>query len=213
MGNYVAKAPPKAPPKARPPQARPPAKVAAPPATRGAKDGSKLNPPAQRNETPSPGAAGLAATMTSNFAAPNPTSNSPGQASVDLARQFEGMNSADVKGKLPNFEAAGGNTNNCADFVSSVLQATGRLDGHEINVDDFRERLQEEGWRQIPRDEAQPGDVWITKPDQGRHTELVTEAGGGRTIGSNNVRPGFQQITEREKEADTGYYYTDRPAN
>ncbi|MCA9795939.1 MAG: hypothetical protein KC910_29225, partial [Candidatus Eremiobacteraeota bacterium] len=133
MGNYVAKAAPKAPPKASPPRQKPPAKVPDPPPARGANDGSRLNPPAQRNEVPSPGAASLATNMVSNLT-PNPPGNTPGQASVDLARKFEQVDSRDVKGQLPNFQAAGGDTNNCTDFVTSVLQDTGRFTGHEINV-------------------------------------------------------------------------------
>src|SRR5690349_4184318 len=40
-----------------------------------------------------------------------------------MALTYVGSNSQDVKGHLPYFEAAGGQTNNCADFVSSNLLA------------------------------------------------------------------------------------------
>ncbi len=135
----------------------------------------------------------------------------PGQASVDLARQFEGMLSQDVKGKLEPFGAAGGNTSNCADFVSSVLQASERGIERTPSVSELRAQLLEKGWEAIPREEARPGDVWMTESNTygSRHTELVTTAGGTHTIGSNNISSTQQQIFEREKEG--GIIYGHRP--
>ncbi|MGV8122138.1 MAG: peptidoglycan amidohydrolase family protein [Candidatus Xenobiia bacterium LiM19] len=106
-----------------------------------------------------------------------------GNAAVDLAHKYLGRDSQSIKGELPNFTAAGGITNNCADFVSSCLESTGRLSGHEINVEHLEQSLKKQGYRQVPREQSQPGDVWIS--DSAGHTELVAEAGGKTLIGSN----------------------------
>ncbi len=113
----------------------------------------------------------------------NTTPSASGNAAVDLAEKYLGRDSIGMKGDLPNFTAAGGVTNNCADFVSSVLESTGRLKGHEINVRHLEQSLQKQGYQQVPREKAQPGDVWIS--DSAGHTELVSEAGGKALIGSN----------------------------
>ncbi len=128
-----------------------------------------------------------------------------GQAAVDLARRFTGQESYRIKGQMPHFTAAGGKTNNCADFVSSALESAGRLSGHHVNVRELEQSLIKQGYRQVPANQAQPGDVWINH-SRG-HTELVTQAGGTRTIGSNNDRPGHQVISERAKNTGSGVYY------
>ena len=132
------------------------------------------------------------------------TPNGSGQDSVNLARQYLGRNAIDIKGAMPNFTAAGGQTNNCADFVSSALESTGRVKGHHINVGEFENSLKEQGYQQVPKGQAQPGDVWISGSKG--HTELVAEAGGNTLIGSNNDRPGHQVISEH-KNPSGGYYY------
>ena len=136
----------------------------------------------------------------------------PGQASVDLARQFEGQLSQNVKGKLDHFGAAGGKTNNCADFVSSVLQASDRGIERTPLVNDLRQQLQDKGWGEISPEDAQPGDVWMTRSNThgSRHTELVTQAdgeGGFNTIGSNNISDDQQRIFERDKTGGVIYGY------
>lgn len=121
-----------------------------------------------------------------------------GQRSVEIARQFLGQRSIDVRGRMGPFSAAGGLTNNCADFVSSALVASGRLSRKNVNCRSLERQLQQEGWRQIPADQARPGDV-IFNQSRG-HVQL--SQGGGRQIGSNNSRPGggrspgLQFITE-----------------
>ena len=75
-------------------------------------------------------------------------SSDPGQRSVDLARQFEGMESQDVAGSLGDFGSAGRRTNNCADFVSSVLEQSGRGIDRTESVGALREQLLERGWRE-----------------------------------------------------------------
>lgn len=133
------------------------------------------------------------------------TPNGTGQDAVDLARQYEGHNSIDIKGRMPHFTAAGGQTNNCADFVSSALEATGRVRGHHINVREFERSLQAQGYVQVPASQARPGDVWINH-SRG-HTELVSTRGATHTIGSNNDRPGHQVISERPKAPGSGVIY------
>lgn len=135
----------------------------------------------------------------------------PGQRSVDLARRFEGMESQDVKGLLDNFQAAGGRTNNCADFVSSVLESSGRGIEQTASVGELRQQLLDKGWQAIPSDQARPGDVWMTVSNQvgSRHTELITTPGATHAIGSNNVAEGQQEIFERE--ARPGIIYGYRP--
>lgn len=140
---------------------------------------------------------------------PAPISGTAGQgsqAAVDLGRRFLGRDSWTIKGQLPNFTAAGGRTNNCADFVSSLLQSTGGLQGHFVNVRGLEAALKKQGYRQVPAHLAKPGDVWINH-SRG-HTEMVTAPGGTRTIGSNNIRQGHQQISERNKDPRSGVYYT-----
>jgi hypothetical protein len=118
--------------------------------------------------------------------------NGSGQSSVDIARQFLGERSRNVAGRMGPFSAAGGDTNNCADFVSSALVASGRLSRKNVNCRSLERQLQQEGWRQVPADQARPGDVAF---NQSRgHVQLCQ--GNGKQIGSNNVRRGLQYITE-----------------
>lgn len=142
---------------------------------------------------------------TNNAGSTTTSPSGSGQAAVDLARKFEGQESYKIKGKMPNFTAAGGQTNNCADFVSSALESTGRVKGHHINVKEFEKSLINQGYKQVSAKDAQPGDVWMNH-SRG-HTELVSKAGGTATIGSNNDRQGHQVISERAKSTTSGVYY------
>lgn len=128
---------------------------------------------------------------------------------VDLAKKFEGMDSKSVKGKLPGFTAPGGNTNNCAAFVSACLEHTGALPkgGGSASVSSLRSKLKSAGWKKIPPSQAQKGAVWMTKEGKGSHTELVASAGAKQTVGSNNVRKGFQKISTRNKNPESGECY------
>ncbi|MBI3924355.1 MAG: CHAP domain-containing protein [Armatimonadetes bacterium] len=138
--------------------------------------------------------------------AADPGAAGGGSAAVSQARQFLGQDSASLKGRLPKFTAAGGQTNNCCDFVSSCLENAGMIRGHFVNCKQLEQALKQQGWRQVPAAQAKPGDVWF---NQSRgHVELVTAAGGTRTIGSNNDRPGHQRISERAKNPAEGVYYT-----
>ena len=99
-----------------------------------------------------------------------------------------------LKGKLPHFTAAGGETNDCADFVSSVLETAGHITGHHINVVEFEKSLLAQGWKHVTKPNAKAGDVWMNT-SRG-HTELVSADGATSLIGSNNDRPGHQVVTE-----------------
>ncbi|HET7502029.1 MAG TPA: 3D domain-containing protein [Kofleriaceae bacterium] len=99
-----------------------------------------------------------------------------------------------LKGKLPHFTAAGGQTNDCADFVSSVLETAGHISGHHINVVEFERSLLAQGWKHVTKQNAKAGDVWMNT-SRG-HTELVASDGATHLIGSNNDRPGHQVVTE-----------------
>lgn len=161
----------------------------------------------------SPGGQAMAAGLTQSFALKPGAKVDPGQAAVDEARKFLGSESQDLKGKLPNFDAAGGKTNNCADFVSANLMNQGLLEGKQVNVDRLQEQLKREGWTSVEAADAKPGDVAFYKSK--RHVELVSEAGGTKSIGSNNQDPntrepvaGQQWITERDMDPSQVNYYT-----
>lgn len=182
-----------------------------------AKDTTPSSKPDQaevKKEGPaSPGGQTMAAGLAQNFGLQAGAKPDPGQAAVDEARKFLGSESQDLKGQLPNFDAAGGKTNNCADFVSANLMNQGLLQGKQVNVDRLQEQLKSEGWSSVDAADAKPGDVAFYKSK--RHVELVSEAGGTKSIGSNNQDPntrepvaGQQWITEREMDPSQVNYYT-----
>lgn len=129
-------------------------------------------------------------------------------AAVDLASGYNGQASSSLKGRLPGFTAPGGSTNNCAAFVSACLEATGALPkgGGSASVSELRQKLVQQGWKKVSAQQAPKGSVWMTRPGQGSHTELVA-APGGKVIGSNNTRPGFQQISFGQKHDSSGEFY------
>ncbi|MBN9420473.1 MAG: hypothetical protein J0I12_33825 [Candidatus Eremiobacteraeota bacterium] len=133
------------------------------------------------------------------------------QAAVDYARQFLDRDSYTLKGVMDNFTAAGGKTNNCADFVSSALESTGGLKGHYVGVKALEQALIAQGYHRVSGADAQPGDVWMNT-SRG-HTELVGSQGAQTLIGSNNIRPGFQRISEHPNDPNKGvYYHRDEPS-
>ena len=116
-----------------------------------------------------------------------------GQAAVDQGMEYLGRNSIDIAGELPSFQAIGGVTNNCVDFVSALLENQGLIDEHYINVSGFRTGLTEQhGYVEVPRDQARPGDVWLSNG----HAEIVksNENGVITLIGSNGSE--YQVIKE-----------------
>ena len=112
---------------------------------------------------------------------------------LEYAKKFLGTNAADLKGKMPHFEDAGGGRKDCADFVSSVLQNTGKLDGHYNRVVDLEAALKKQGWVEVSQEQAQPGDVYLYTGSNGNHTEIVAEPGATKLIGSNNVNKDHSQ--------------------
>ena len=131
-----------------------------------------------------------------------------GQAAVDLARKFAGKDSSSIKGKMPHFTAAGGITNNCADFVSSALESQGLIKGHHINVKAMEQELKKQGYVQVPASQAKPGDVWMSHSRS--HTELVATKGATKLIGSNNNGDSRQEITEHSNQPNSGIIYQKR---
>lgn len=206
-----------------------PAKKAPPPKPASASPAKpKVEKPTDKAEVKkeakaSPGAQNMAAGLAQNFGAQSVDTAKqagkvdPGQAAVDDARKFLGEKSQTLKGKLDNFQAAGGHTNNCADFVSANLMNNGLLQGKQVNVDKLREQLQKEGWSQVQAGETKPGDVAFY--NNHRHVELVSEAGGTRSIGSNNQDPetrkpvaGQQWVTERDMDpSQVSYWHRPQP--
>lgn len=165
---------------------------------------AKGGAPAAGGAQPTAGAAKPGTAGKANAA--GPTTPGRGGSAVDFARKYVGIPSYQLKGQMPKFTAAGGRTNNCADFVSSTLENTGGLKGHYVGVRNLESNLRQQGYSQVSASQAQPGDVWISNSRS--HTELVSAAGGGRTIGSNNNGiPGFQRISERNKSIGSGVYY------
>lgn len=130
-----------------------------------------------------------------------------GSDAVDIARRYEGNESWRLRGVMPHFTAAGGRSNNCADFVSSALEGAGMLRGHHVGVSngDLQNALIRQGYHRVSGRDAMPGDVAIK--NGGHHTELVATRGATRTIGSNNDRPGHQVISERRNNPNSGVYY------
>jgi hypothetical protein len=128
-----------------------------------------------------------------------------GGGAAELAKQFEGQTTHDIQG-LDHLEKWIGYDNNCANFVSACLQNTGGLEGHYNVVSGLEDALQQQGYKQVSADQAQPGDVWISS-SRG-HTELVKEAGNPPVlIGSNNGGDDIQEVTTDRYSGSGGVYY------
>ncbi len=128
-----------------------------------------------------------------------------GEASVALAEKFLNQTTHDIQG-LEHLDKSIGYNLNCANFVSAVLQQTGRLDGHYNNCKGLESALKSQGWRQVSASEAQPGDVWFNA-SRG-HTELVKSAGNPPTlIGSNNGGDSIQEVTVDRSSGKSGVFY------
>lgn len=114
--------------------------------------------------------------------------------------------------KLPNFSAAGGFDNNCADFVAAVLADTGRLKIGGWNkawVPNVYNQLLAQGWRIVKRTEARAGDVWIRA--NMHHVMLVADNSASKFIGcNNNVIYNIQYVT-LVGSTEPAYFLTDRP--
>lgn len=131
------------------------------------------------------------------------------------ARSHLGTKSQDID--APNYVNTGGNTNNCANFASTMLHNQGMLPGREENVRNLERVAQENGWRLVDQESAGPGDLAFRTDVS--HVELVSQPGATHTIGSNNENPdnpgtvvnGQQWVTERSTEGHEFRFYTRTP--
>jgi hypothetical protein len=144
------------------------------------------------------------------------TAPTAGDRVIADARSHLGTKSQDID--APNYENTGGNTNNCANFASTMLANQGQFPERVENVRAMEKMAKENGWRLVGQDEAGPGDMAFRTDVS--HVELVSQAGGTHTIGSNNENPnnqgtivnGQQWVTERPTEGHEFRFYTNRPA-
>jgi hypothetical protein len=102
---------------------------------------------------------------------------------------------------------------NCANFVWGCLKEAGAVspdEEHEVSVVKLDQRLRDQGWTEVSREDARPGDVWITISGDRRHTELVHSNEGGNItlIGSNNPAEGEPQVISYDTESgnEGGYF-------
>jgi 3D (Asp-Asp-Asp) domain-containing protein len=130
----------------------------------------------------------------------NPPQHEPpasGSDPVTVARKFVRSpplraDSPILKRYLPHYTAAGGATNDCADFVTACLITAGKIGNlaptasAKINVHYLKEYLLASGWHTVPKSRAKPGDVWMCDGVNGiQHVTLVSQSGGGEIIGAN----------------------------
>ena len=128
-----------------------------------------------------------------------------GNSTVDIARQFLGQTTHDIKG-LKHLDKSIGYNLNCANFVSACLQQSGRLEGHYNGCKGLEQALKQQGWKQVPASQAQPGDVWFNA--KRGHTEIVEKAGNPPTlIGSNNGGDSIQEVSEDRGSGRGGVFY------
>ena len=170
--------------------------------------GSSLLPPADgfpSRPVTEHGVRVAASDQASNVVTPLRTAEDMGGRVVSRASSFAGQRSGALLGRLPYFEGAGGASNNCADFVSAILQSEGILRVHHNYAPSLESQLRHEGWMRVSSAKAQPGDVWFS-PDRG-HVEIVAEHGGQVLIGSNNNGRHFQTISHGTPYGGGVYYH------
>ncbi len=160
--------------------------------------GSSPSPtPSTDSSSSSPSTTGSSGSSSSSSGAGGASGS--GEAAAAEAKKFVGQDSQSLKGKLKNFEAAGGQTNNCADFVCSLLKNQDPSLPKTNSVAQLKSTLQSRGWKQVPKEQSKAGDVAFA--NTGSHVQLVSAP--GKTIGSNNDRPGHQVVSERNVGNDT----------
>lgn len=164
----------------------------------GGGGGSSPSPtPSTDSSSSSPSTTGSSGSSASSSGAGGASGS--GEAAAAEAKKFVGQDSQSLKGKLKNFEAAGGQTNNCADFVCSLLKNQDPSLPKTNSVAQLKSTLQSRGWKQVPKEQSKAGDVAFA--NTGSHVQLVSAP--GKTIGSNNDRPGHQVVSERNVGNDT----------
>ncbi len=80
-----------------------------------------------------------------------------------------------------------GYNDNCANFVTAMLQTVGLISKHQIAVGSLYDYVNNKnGWKKVSFSEAKPGDIWISSGKG--HTELAIGYTGSKLllIGSNN---------------------------
>ena len=136
-----------------------------------------------------------------------------GEITVDYAKQFDGQKTHDIdNADLSKLDKSIGYDLNCANFVSSVLEETGRMEGHDNSCVNLKADLISQGYESVSPENAEPGDVWIRINSEGHgHTEIVSgrdENGNLTFIGSNNIYGAngedlhMQVVSERSKTDD-----------
>jgi len=113
-----------------------------------------------------------------------------GGSAVAIASHFIGLPSWSpklrdgIRGNGWAYNNAGRVTDNCAEFVSSVLRMAGEISFQNANVMGLERQLVAAGWKyRASAKESKPGDVWIHESNP-QHAVLVVTAGGGETVGS-----------------------------
>jgi hypothetical protein len=115
------------------------------------------------------------------------TPDGGGGRAVQIAASHLGQDAQNVQ--MSNYSAAGGRTNDCADFVSGCLADAGMFHktSGDASVSQFKEDLQRQGYHQVSKEQSQPGDVAIIQGGGVSHTELVASQGAGKAIGANGT--------------------------
>ena len=139
-----------------------------------------------------------------------PGQSERGEAASRDAREYVGRETPSLKGEMPGFNALGGERNNGTEFVSTALQNQGLLDGNFGFTGALEDALQEQGYQQVPGQEAGPGDVRFEPNKEGGYytSSLVSSPGAQTTIGATRDGNGREVISEKLNNPDTGVYYS-----
>ena len=108
-----------------------------------------------------------------------------------------------IRGPGWSYEPVGGQTNNCAEFVTSCLRMAGEIGYQQDNVGALEQSLGATWKYRASVAAARPGDVWICNNSVIQHTVLVSAAGATETIGSDGSGT---EIIKREPMPTTGDY-------
>jgi 3D (Asp-Asp-Asp) domain-containing protein len=125
---------------------------------------------------------------------------------VSIAMKFVGLPSWSptlIAGLKPYYNNMGRETNNCAEFVSAVLQKAGRISFNNATVLGLESMLKGAGWKPVSKEQSKPGDVWIHREGP-QHTVLIASDGGGSTLGADGSS---QEYVKHEAMPYPGAYY------
>lgn len=137
------------------------------------------------------------------------TPNSGGAGAVQLAESKIGQQAQNVS--MANYSHAGGQTNDCADFVSGVIANTEgfKKSAGDASVSTFKADLQKQGWVQVSKQDSQPGDVAIIQGGGVSHTELVASKGATSAIGANGTSQ--ETVSKNNLDWASGVTYWHKP--